>query len=448
MINVLLCVAAVPVLWLSHDVPMMYLATMLATSLATVYAFFARPGLLLIYPFQLGLVTFVFVDGFADVGGLARPADIEAAQYICMSTIALHIGYWLSASPGRDSGNAVPGRYPELVTRWAILWLLAVEAIYLALSLKFTIASAVSGRSAALDEGGLNVTGRAFAITVAMTLPGLAAYWARHRYASSRRALLVSALAMAPIFASLFLQGNRFPLLFSSSIYLAVLYPGYLRPTRRIIVKSLAVILIGLSCSAAMVGMRNSVYGVESGGNHAGGLVKSEGILSANALMVDYFSFHPHTAGMSLLNIAFFWIPRAIWDEKPAFLGFWLARSQGSEDVADSHSIAFGIGGEAYADFGFAGGALACAGFGLIFAAIERVLARRRNDRGFGIYQAAVAIPFAFFAARNIDTALIMTVSILLLGTVLHRLLIRRPRAPVLPQRGATMQPHREYHAS
>lgn len=443
MINVLLCLAALPGLALSNDVSLMYLSTLLATSLATANAFLSRPGLLIIYPFQLGLVTFVFVDGFAELGGLSTVADVEAARYICASTIAMHIAYWMSARPVRD-GQVDTSRHPELVGRRAILWLLAAQALYLALSFKFTIASAVSGRFAALDEGGLNVAGRAFSNTLAMTMPGLAAYWARHRFASARRALLVSMLVMAPTFASLFLQGNRFPLLFSSSIFLAVIFPSYLQPTRRSIVNALAVILIGLSCSAAMVTMRNSVYGVDSAGNHAGGLLKSEGILEANALMVDYFSFHPHTAGSSLANIALFWIPRAIWAEKPAFLGFWLARSQGSDDVGDSHSIAFGIGGEAYADFGFAGGVLVCAIFGFAMAAIERLLARQRSAGGFGLYRAAIAIPFAFFAARNVDTALIITLSILVLSNLLHRFFIQRRRLPMHAQQHPTMPSEQE----
>src|SRR5690606_3053973 len=68
--------------------------------------------------------------------------------------------------------------------------------------------------------------------------------------------------------------------------------------------------------------------------------------------MFTHFEAHPHTYGSSIAFLTYFWIPRAIWPDKPTMLGHWLIREYRS-GFGSGHSSSFGFTGELFADFGY-----------------------------------------------------------------------------------------------
>src|SRR5438045_6884759 len=105
--------------------------------------------------------------------------------------------------------------------------------------------------------------------------------------------------------------------------------------------------------------------------------------------------------GASTLAILLFWIPRALWPDKPTLMGYWFPRIASSRGFSAGHSIGLTFAADSYADFGFIGGILFCAIIGLTFGFVDRKAMRLAATPGTP-YLVAVAPMYgaAVFAIR------------------------------------------------
>ena len=114
----------------------------------------------------------------------------------------------------------------------------------------------------------------------------------------------------------------------------------------------------------------------------------------------DYFSTHSLRYGRETSIILYFWVPRAIWPDKPTQLDHWLIREY-NKRVPDGHSTASGFTGELRADFGM---------FSLFFVFVGGMLLRRGDAYVEQVFLssdninkilAACFFPYVFFVVRS-----------------------------------------------
>lgn len=424
MIKALVCVLAAIVVLALDSVAMIYAIAATVTTACALWSLLRNKSRILIFPFQLGALIFIFPDGFVvgheaiSVGGGGL---VTAAKYLCASVCLLHAGYWWLPGISTKLG----AQKQSYVARWAVPTCMVLVIIYTLASYQFTITSATDGRAAALDVGGLGAAGRSVLFVTSMLLPGVVLFLLLQKM-DRLRALMYSLLMSSPIFVSLIFQGNRFPLLYCASIFLCVYQPKLMLPSVKVLKNALILVVLGLFISSGMVKMRDSVYGVSDPGRFSYGLIKSEGILDANASMVGYFSHEQYTYGASIGGIFLFWIPRAIWSSKPELLGYWLPRQYSRDTLSDSQSVGFGFSGNGYVDFGFFGGLLISLLLGVGLSTLDRVVARLRSKGGFDVLIASTFLPFSFFLARNLDTGIIIAVMLLAMCMSVKLLFFRR----------------------
>ena len=80
--------------------------------------------------------------------------------------------------------------------------------------------------------------------------------------------------------------------------------------------------------------------------------------------------------GESSGAVLVFWVPRAIWPDKPTMMGYWLPRAFYYDGYfAEGFSAAQGFCGNAYMDFGFWGAVLFWFVSGLGLGLLERWVA-------------------------------------------------------------------------
>jgi len=144
-------------------------------------------------------------------------------------------------------------------------------------------------------------------------------------------------------------------------------------------------------------GKENSIYNFGS----------IEGVIAANAKLVDYFETHDHMMGLSNSFILYFWVPRSVWPDKPQMLGYWFIRNYEDADIYDSgHSVSFSFAGDAYADFGFTGGLLFSLFLGFLLARFDQWVKNKLADpTQYPLVLATLSYSFVFFFVRSPQTA-------------------------------------------
>lgn len=285
---------------------------------------------------------------------------------------------------------------------------------------------AFEGGRHSVDRSG---TGSAFGTIIAgisksirIVYPSLVSYYFKY-VKKDQKSLLKSILWSLPIFIIVFLQGTRFPLLFS-------LLGFYLVHTLGVKIKMKNIgfgIILSLSMfylSTQMINFRT--FGIKKK-KYTSVLVneeqdfkekyKGEGIIKANAMLVQYFKKNSYMYGMSSSTLLVFWIPRALWEGKPTFLAYWLIRAYDFSNVSGGHSISFSFSGDSYADFGFYGGIFFCLIFGVFLASLEMFSLNtiEGNSNRFNIILVSILFPFVFFAVRSFNTAVISMIGSILL---------------------------------
>ena len=197
--------------------------------------------------------------------------------------------------------------------------------------------------------------------SIGIVLPAIAFYYFRV-YRKSK--IWIAWIISIPILLILFMLGIRNTLLFA---FLGFVIAGkYIDLTH---LNKKLFISLGLA-AAFLLGvsgfMRNyRVGGLEGGGRDFGNDDKNsslavriarsmsgEGIIKCMNYEKIYFDNNPYTFGTNTGFILYFWIPRALWHDKPTMLGHWLVREE-ETNVPNAHSSSYGFAGEPYADFGY-----------------------------------------------------------------------------------------------
>jgi len=263
-------------------------------------------------------------------------------------------------------------------------------------------------------------------------VPAMIAYLGTRIY---RWSPVVLVLLASPILATLFFLGSRFPLLFSTAGFVMVLLPRESQRGRALFyVGAMAVGL--LVASVLMARVRGEGYHQLGEGDvlsvGEGPLIHFEGCVAWLAFLMRYVDTHGFMYGRSIGGILLFWIPRALWEDKPTLIGYWLPRTI-EEGYAGGHSVSLTFSGDAFADFGFAGGVAVCFVLGLLFGRLER-WTRRQFDQGWQdpkIVIAAVIYGATYLSVRSVDASLISMVGVVS-ATYLLRFFVLARRTPAV----------------
>ncbi|MGD6778425.1 O-antigen polymerase [Sutcliffiella horikoshii] len=339
---------------------------------------------------------------------------IRASKYLVVTFLLTNIGYLLFfLLDNKKNGTKRKYIYQESYKPTALSLILIVSTylVYIFMNIDNTVSSIYGGRSAATLEGSLSFLHSATNNVISMILPAILAFTFRYIY-NFKKYVLFSIVLSIPIILILFIQGTRFPLLFSIAGLLLVLLINVKIKLKNII----ALTLVGLTLlflSELMVASRGvgivnylNATGNDLQENVQGIFYSREGVIRTNTWMIEYFDENPHLYGASSSFVLFFWVPRVIWPEKPTMLGYWLIREINIGGFGEGHSVSFGFAGDAYADFGLLGGMI----FSLLLGCVIYILERRNNKVLFSKYNIlyiAITYPFIFFGMRSLQTSLI-----------------------------------------
>ena len=250
---------------------------------------------------------------------------------------------------------------------------------------------------------------------LSLMLPSLIAYYVVHMKKKSKWLALLCA---TPIFLFLIVLSTRFKVLFSVIPFFLI--SGFLNINKVNIKSSIFLFLVIIALSVfsdfTKVNRNDSFTDRWSGladskqfeGNFAEFVAdhcSPEGCVEMTYLAERYFNDHEHTYGKSIGFIAYFWIPRTMWPDKPTQVDHWLPRYF-NPNMADTASTASGFTGELRADFGY---------FSFIFLFLLGILLKRCNyylvyynygrSPCFESIYASLLIPTTFFAIRGINLA-------------------------------------------
>jgi oligosaccharide repeat unit polymerase len=393
---------------------------------------------------ELGFLLIVSLEGLTrreTVIAQVGPNDYnQAARYLVASNAALLLAHglmfeehgfaprtWRSLARARRSA-------PLGVILVAYVWYLAYS-VPAALSMirvgrTGTFLTLESGSATQAIAGGL-------ADSCGLLLAPMIAYYVLW----IRRGHLAATLAFSlPVLGLQFAGGTRFHFLIPCAgvivTYLSV-KPVSLKTSAR-----LGAIAAGvLALSIVMLRVRDAGLGQATWGTLTAAvspeeLPLGEGTVASMSMIVSYFRDHGYLWGASNAGIFLFWIPRAIWVDKPTLLGYWFPRAYGLKGVSAVHSVAATFAADGYVDFGFYGGILLSALLGLCFGRLERWSARVIALRGHpAIVIASTLYGSAFFAVRSLDTTLIVTTGFVALGVLFL--------ASVVPRAGDLQRRHR-----
>jgi hypothetical protein len=158
------------------------------------------------------------------------------------------------------------------------------------------------------------------------------------------------------------------------------------------------------------LGIENANVGKAATGFSIDAFVMKEQTVWSMAQAVEYVQVFGHTDGRSTAAIAVFWIPRALWPDKPTLMGYWLPRAfGGATGFSEGFSAAPGFTGTTFVDFGLWGSVVAWLIGGLLFGFLERRVASYCTlEHDARTIMVAPLFGAAFFAVRSIDTALLV----------------------------------------
>lgn len=130
-----------------------------------------------------------------------------------------------------------------------------------------------------------------------------------------------------------------------------------------------------------------------------------EGVIHMTMLANDYFAIRPLSHGREIAYVTYFWVPRALWKDKPTPIDYWLIREY--EDIGESVTTASGFTGEIRADFGnYCLIIVFLCGITLNYLDMFIVI-KHRKDRTYDRVITAMFFPWIFFFVRSPNTATI-----------------------------------------
>lgn len=334
---------------------------------------------------------------------------LDVVRYIIIGNNIILGGYYSF----KDKTSFKLGRY-ELTNRaWFIFFLIAMTALYIAISLPHALVAMERGRYYAR---GAHVGGRfgSFVEDFEYVIP---AFWG-YCFRNQKRGWVTSLLFSLPVFVIVIMSGTRFPLIFAVLGWALStgLFNMYRFKTKHILYAALILFVTVLMTNNMM---SSRVAGVDERGEWGTSRVRSnksiaqrivsygsdEGVIQANTWLFDYCERNGYTYGKQSAFFLYWWVPRSVWKDKPEMTGRWLPQEYGT--FRASHSSSIGIWGELYVDFGY---------YSFIFLFLWGLLLRRINSyckylsykvSDIHIILVPILFSFVFFAVRSPITSFI-----------------------------------------
>lgn len=374
----------------------------------------------LVLVWNFAFIYLVIFEGILNFEVIANEVGevntLLASKFLINANWMVIAGYALLSKKQAYIPEATINTYSP--TSFTIFLIVALLGFFIFTNISIAIQAFVGGRYS-IDLGeqtSFNVISSGLSRASGFILPTIIAYYLKY-VKKSEKALLYSLIMSAPIILLLFMRGSRFALLFSIGGLLVVNFLSQKFSTKQISY----IVIVGLSLLYLTTLMKKiRVYGFEGTQAKTETVLKpkstlrdsysSEDVVLSTTKLVDYFNSEDYYLGRSSSTFLIFWIPRAIWNDKPTFLGHWFIRKYkgGIIGLGSGHSISFTFAGDAYVDFGPYFGAYFCIIFGLIIGRMEKLNIEMSQSGNVDIRVIIVAMfyPFCFFGVRSINTAL------------------------------------------
>lgn len=405
---------------------------------------YKRKGITLIqiwiiaYLYIINSEALLFPENFQD-------SDIWAVRFVGICNNCVLLGYYIKRTvrPLTSDEVSTTLKLSKNAKVTYFIFIILLLTLYIAQNLSTALIARNYGREYASEMAGsssFNLVGSIIG-SCGYILPAIIAYYFSRR--GSKFKILYAALLSSPIFLILFWNGSRFPLLFS---FLGFLIAGNMVAVRKLNKKS---IIIGCCALLILKGIGDlmklqRVHGAshtqieeEAGPSYdllSQQLSKdfsTEGVVYMTNFSHQYFSYHPHMMGVSTGFLLYFWIPRVVWPDKPAMLGYWLLRTNGDSGFASGHSVSFGFCGDFYADFGMFAPIL-CILLGMLLKILDNYCWKAFSYNKFNSVFAAMLYPWTFFIVRSPQTGTIalfgMSIIYLLFRHILRQTQIKTPK--------------------
>lgn len=384
--------------------------------------------------FQVWLVGFIFI--ILSEALLIEPGVniLQAVKYLIIANQIIIFGYFVPIKFNKFRSSFVLMNRVK-ASRWTPYVLIMLVVAYVVYKLPGAVLSYSLGRNAAAsilwEERNLILS--SFFSGLGYVLPSIIAFY--YKEIRKKKSILVPLLLSMPVFIILFIGGTRFPLLFSFGGFLIITQvssTGRITLNLKLIgflfVLVASSFLMGQFRSGGLAGFQSQTMVTVSESRLSKRLASEmspEGTVDQTAMMMMHFENNPHTYGKSILFLTYFWVPRAIWPEKPTMLGHWLIR-QYRTGFGEGHSSSFGFTGELYADFGY---------FSLLFVFLLGMLLNWADQ--FRAYQLSqpqsyqkilvgMMFSYVFFFVRSPITATMTFLWILLVYYLIRKMLFKK----------------------
>lgn len=384
--------------------------------------------------FQVWQVGFIFI--ILSEAILIQPGIniLNAVKFLLIANYLIILGYLMPVKYKKQQGNY------QLLNRvkasgWTRFILIVLVVGYVVYALPGAILSYSLGRNAAAGILGedRNLILSSFFGALGFVLPSIIVFY--YKEIRGKKNVIIPLLLSMPIFVILFIGGSRFPLLFSFGGFLIISQAsssGRITLNPKLIGFLLVLVassfMMGQFRSGGLAGFESQTVETESEARLSKRLASEmspEGVVDMTALSMTYFESNPHTYGKSISFITYFWVPRAIWPDKPTMIGHWLIRKYRS-GFSEGHSASFGFTGELFADFGY---------FSLFFVFLLGMLLKWADQfRAFQLAQSmsypkilvGMIFSYVFFFVRSPITASMTFIGILVVYYLIRRLLFKK----------------------
>lgn len=378
----------------------------------------------LIHVWCFAFVFIILSEVFLTIGETLDANLLAALKFLIIANNVILMGYFSNESITSEDTN---NHYTYTPRKVGGIFLIILVLIYFLFNLPSALIAFSSGRQAGSE--GQDYVLSSIISSAGFVLPSVILFYFHYL---KKTQLLVPLLFSLPIFAILFMGGTRFPLLFSFLGFFITyqnLNEGKISVKKLALMVSAGIILV--SASFAMKEFRSNsgqdaVYAEEKAAykdipTYTSQYFSNEGVIDMTGLMMQHFTFNNHLYGTSSSFVAYFWVPRFLWEDKPTMLGHWFIRLYRG-GFSDGHSASFGFTGDLFADFGY--GSLFFIFFlGRLIRRGEIFQAKALASKNYKVILGAMLYPYVFFFVRSPITATITFLGILFFFYIFKRII-------------------------
>lgn len=375
-----------------------FLISFLATDI------FNKKKIKLIHVWCVGFIYIILSEVFLTSGLISNIYALDALKFLITANNIILLGYLTNNNLKKTKlKDVIYYYYPR---KGILFLLLSLVVFYVTMSLPRAVISFFSGRANASE--GENFMIISVLNSMAFLLPSVILFYF---YYIKKTSLFQPFLLSSPIFVILFMEGSRFPLLFSFLGF--ILTYNYLR-VNKISLKNFFIvgsaILVLVSSSYVMkefrtTGNKSNLVPDQTKNEYKdmptylSQYLSNEGVIDMTTLMMQHFSSHDHLYGVSSGFITYFWVPRIFWEDKPTMLGHWFIRQYRS-GFGEWHSASFGFTGELFADFGYFS-LIIIFFIGRFIKNAEKFQETALASKSYNVILGAMLFPYIFFFVRS-----------------------------------------------